>query len=203
MFYRVGRGLAPAAGMPRPTNTNGLPIWNVGRDLRVPPPCRIPSGAALLKSTASAVTTLFHSSLSLLTLTKKAAVRHSRWGGDGGLAAYAAGIAPSADGALGRLGTSRRARRGCFAGCGQREFRPLRRATGGAASGLRDLGCPPPVGKSGRRGILRQGKVWFRSHTGCMARSRTAAMAEKARRAPQTHGWWAGLAASRRVIISS
>ena len=30
---------------------------------------------------------------------KKAAVPHPRWGGDGGLAAYAAGIAPSADGA--------------------------------------------------------------------------------------------------------
>ena len=40
------------------------------------------------------------------------------------------GIAPSADGALGRLGISRRAWRGCFAGCGQRVFRPLRRATG-------------------------------------------------------------------------
>ena len=103
------------------------------------------------------------------------------------------GIPSSAEDGLGRLGSSRRARRGCFAGCGQREFRPLRRATGGAASGLRDLGCPPPVGKSGRRGILRQGKVWFRRHSGCMARSRTAAMAEKARRAPQTHGWWAAL----------
>ena len=56
-----------------------------------------------------------------------------------------------------------------------------------------DLGCPPPVGKRGRRGILRQGKVWVRRHTGCMARSRTAAMAEKARRAPQTYGWWTAL----------
>ncbi len=35
----------------------------------------------------------------------------------------------------GRFGTgiSRRARCGCFAGCGQQVFRPLRRATGGAA----------------------------------------------------------------------
>ena len=111
------------------------------------------------------------------------------------------GVAPSADGAMDdwgfravrSAGVSPVATGGCFAGCGQRVFRPLRRATSGAASGLRDLGCPPPVGKSGRRGILRQGKVWFRSHTGCMARSRTAAMAEKARRAPQTHGWWAAL----------
>ena len=31
---------------------------------------------------------------------------------------------------LERWGISRRARRGCFAGCGQRVFRPLRRATG-------------------------------------------------------------------------
>ena len=38
------------------------------------------------------------------------------------------GIAPSADGALGRWGSSRRARRGCFAGCGQRVFRPVRGA---------------------------------------------------------------------------
>ena len=82
---------------------------------------------------------------------------------------------------------------GDFAPCAAREFRPLRRATRVAASGLRDLGCSPPVGKSGRRGILRQGKVWLRSHTGCMARSRTTAMAEKARRAPQTHGGWAAL----------
>ena len=49
---------------------------------------------------------------------KKAAVHHPRGGGDGGLAAYAAGIAPSADGALGRLG--------CFARCGGRpEALPL------------------------------------------------------------------------------
>ena len=95
-----------------------------------------------------------------------------------------------------RFGTT-----GDFAPCAARVFRPLRRAgispaaagDRGSAPGPRDLGCPPPVGKSGRRGILRQGKVWFRSHTGCMARSRTAAMAEKARRAPQTHGWWAVL----------
>ena len=39
----------------------------------------------------------------------------------------------------GRLGISRRARRGCFAGCGQREFRPLRRATKGSAFGNRDF----------------------------------------------------------------
>ena len=89
-------------------------------------------------------------------------------------------------------------RRGDCAICGWRVgtigvFRPLRRATRGAASGLRDLGCPPPVGKSGRRGIFRQSKVRVRSHTGCMARNRTAAMAEKARRAPQTHGRWVAL----------
>ena len=89
-------------------------------------------------------------------------------------------------------------RRGDCAICGWRGgtiggVRPLRRATRGAASGLRDLGCPPPVGKSGRRGIFRQSKVRVRSHTGCMARNRTAAMAEKARRAPQTHGRWVAL----------
>ena len=53
---------------------------------------------------------------------KKAAVRHPRWGGDGGLTADAVEVAPSADGDLGRWGISRRARRGCFAGCGQRDF---------------------------------------------------------------------------------
>ena len=68
-------------------------------------------------------------------------------------------------------------------------------ATGdrGVAPGPRDLGCTPLVGKSGRRGILRQAKVWLRRHTGCMTRRHTAGMAEKARRAPQTHGWWAAL----------
>ena len=59
---------------------------------------------------------------------------------------FAVGIAPSADGALGRWGSSRRARRGCFARCGGREFRWLRPATRGAASGLRDWGNLPPVG---------------------------------------------------------
>ena len=44
------------------------------------------------------------------------------------------------------------------------------------------------VGKSGRREILRWGKVWLRRHTGCMARSRSAAPAQKIQRAPQTHG---------------
>ena len=85
-------------------------------------------------------------------------------------------------------------RLGDFARCGGREFRAVRGATGGAAPWTPAiLGCPPFVGKSGRRGILRQAKVWLCSHTGCMARSHTAGMAEKARRAPQTHGRWAAL----------
>ena len=132
---------------------------------------------------------------------KKAAVHHPRWGGDGGLTADAVGVAPSADGALDDwgfravrgAGVSLAAASGYFARCGGREFRPVRGATRGAASGNRDLGCPPFVGKSGRRGILRQAKVWLCSHTGCMARSHTAGMAEKARRAPQTHGRWVAL----------
>ena len=74
---------------------------------------------------------------------KKAAVHHPRWGGDGGLTADAVGVAPSADGALDDWG-----------------FRAVRGATKGSAFGNRDLGCPPFVGKSGRRGILRQAKVW-------------------------------------------
>ncbi len=49
----------------------------------------------------------------------KAAVRHPLTGW-GRRPSALPGIAPSADGALGRLG--------CFAGCGQRVFRPLRRA---------------------------------------------------------------------------
>ena len=109
------------------------------------------------------------------TVRHKAAVLHPLTGW-GRRPLALPGVAPSADGAMDAWG-----------------FRPLRRATKGSAFGNRDLGCPPPVGKSGRRGILRQGKVWLRRHTGCMARSRTAAMAEKARRAPQTHGWWAAL----------
>ena len=77
---------------------------------------------------------------------------------------------------------------GEFAPCAARVFRPVRGATRGAAFGNRDLDSTPSVGKSARRGIFRQGKVWIRSHTVCMARSRTAAMAEKARREPQTYG---------------
>ena len=78
---------------------------------------------------------------------------------------------------------------GCFAGCGQREFRALRGATRGAAFGNRDLGNAPPVGKRCRRGILCQSKAQLCRHTGCMARSWAAAMAQKARRRPQTHRW--------------
>ena len=114
---------------------------------------------------------------------------------------FAVGIAPSADGALGRwefravrgAGVSLAAASGYFARCGGRpEALPLDSAI---------LGCTPPVGKSGRRGIFRQSKVWVRSHTGCMARNRTAAMAEKARRAPQTHGWRVALSEKNRVKL--
>ena len=99
------------------------------------------------------------------------------------------GIAPSADGALGRWGISPAAAGGCFAPCAARVFRPLRRATKGSAFGNRDLGNAPPVGKRCRRGILCQSKAQLCSHTGCMARSWAAAMAQKARRHPQTHRW--------------
>ena len=67
----------------------------------------------------------------------KAAVRHPLWGGDGGLrlrrglrhlrmALWTTGVFRAVRGA----GVSPVATGGCFAGCGQREFRPLRRATG-------------------------------------------------------------------------
>ena len=90
---------------------------------------------------------------------------------------------------FGRWGISPAAAGGCFAGCGQREFRALRGATRGAAFGNRDLGNAPPVGKRCRRGILCQSKAQLRRHTGCMARSWAAAMAQKVRRHPQTHRW--------------
>ena len=84
---------------------------------------------------------------------KKAAVHHPR----GGWGRRPCGIRRGDCAICGwRFGTM-----GDFAPCAAREFRPLRRATRVAASGLRDLGCSPPVGKSGRRGILRQGKVWL------------------------------------------
>ena len=72
---------------------------------------------------------------------------------------------------FGRWGISPAAAGGCFAGCGQREFRALRGATRGAAFGNRDLGNAPPVGKRCRRGILCQSKAQLCRHTGCMARS--------------------------------
>ncbi len=60
----------------------------------------------------------------------KAAIHHPARGGDGGFGADAPGIPRLARRGSGRWGVSRRARRGSFAGCGQRVFRPLRRATG-------------------------------------------------------------------------
>ena len=79
----------------------------------------------------------------------KAAAHHPVRGGDGGFGADAPGIAPSADGALDDwgfrwlrpagfravrgAGISPAARGGYFARCDGRVFRPLRRATGGAA----------------------------------------------------------------------
>ena len=99
------------------------------------------------------------------------------------------GIAPSADGAWNAGGVSPAATGGCFAPRTAREFRPLRRATKGSAFGNRDLGNAPPVGKRCRRGILCQSKAQLRRHTGCMARSWTAVMAQKDRRHPQTHRW--------------
>ena len=100
--------------------------------------------------------------------------KRNRWsppstptGAAAGTMAFGRGVAPVATGAW-----------------DDRAFRPLRRATGALPLDPAILGCPPFVGKSGRRGILRQAKVWLCSHTGCMARSHTAGMAEKARRAP-------------------
>ena len=97
-----------------------------------------------------------------------------------------------------------------FAPCAARVFRWLRPAgiSPAAAADRRRcpldpaiLGYPPFVGKRGRRGIFRQAKVRLCSHTGCMARSHTAGMAEKARRAPQTHGRWVALTRKNRVKL--
>ena len=79
---------------------------------------------------------------------KKAAVRHPRGGGDGRLAAYAAGIAPSADGALGRLGD--------LAPCAGRGFRPLRWAGVSLAAAS---GCFAPC--EARPGALPPGPLRF------------------------------------------
>ena len=95
-------------------------------------------------------------------------------------------------------------RRGDCAICGWRfgtmgEFAPCAGRPEALPLDSAILGCTPSVGKSGRRGILRQAKAWIRSHTGCMARNRTAGMAQKARRAPQTHGRWAAPQEKNRV----
>ncbi len=113
--------------------------------------------------------------------------------GGGGNHGQWLGIAPSADGARDDWGVSSAAAGGYFAGCGQRVFRAVRGATKGSAFGNRDLGCSPSVGKSGRREIFRQDKMRVRSHTVCMARNRSAVLAENIRRAPQTHGRWTAL----------
>ena len=97
-------------------------------------------------------------------------------------------VRPAEGAAVGRMAAGRGLRHLRMALWDDGGVRAVRGATRGAASGNRDLDSTPSVGKSARRGIFRQGKVWIRSHTVCMARSRTAAMAEKARREPQTYG---------------
>ena len=69
----------------------------------------------------------------------KAAVRHPRWGGDGGFR-LCRGSRHLRMALSDALESSRRARRGGFARCDGRVFRPVRGATRGAASGLRDFG---------------------------------------------------------------
>ena len=85
------------------------------------------------------------------------------------------GIPSSAEDGLGRLGSSRPcaarvfrwlrpagvspvATGGSFARCGGRVFRPCAGRPGALPPGPRDLGCLPPVGKSGRRGNFSSGQ---------------------------------------------
>ena len=72
---------------------------------------------------------------------KMAPTVHPTGGGGGGHGAVGDGPGDCAicGWRFGRLGISRRARRGCFARCGGREFRWLRPATRGSASGLRNF----------------------------------------------------------------
>ena len=128
---------------------NAPPIKNVGRHLCVPPlvgSCHFPQadwfrcvGRGLAPAAGRGGRLRPNAPDNGTRYRKKAAVRHPVMGWGRRPYGFAVGIAPSADGALGRLGISRRARRGSFARCGGREFRWLRPATRGAASGLREL----------------------------------------------------------------
>ena len=107
----------------RPTNTNGLPTWSVGRDLRVPPPVR-----------TIVQTTLGHSRNSGATEGRRPpptdgvgptalgrtpqGLRHLR------MALWDAGVFRAVRGA----GVSPAAAGGYFVPCAARVFRPLRRA---------------------------------------------------------------------------
>ena len=68
------------------------------------------------------------------TVRHKAAAHHPLWGGDGGLRAYALGVAPVATGAWGRWGVSLAAASGNFAPCRRGSF---------ARSGGRPGALPP------------------------------------------------------------
>ena len=112
------------------------------------------------------------------------------------------GGAPSADGAFGRFRE--------FAPCAARVFRWLRPAgISPVATGDQRLCLWTPRFWAARRPLARvvaeefcvMPAVWVRSHTGCMARNRTAGMAQKARRAPQTHGRWAAPQEKNRVKL--
>ena len=118
----------------RPTNTNGLPTWSVGRDLRVPPLVRTIVQTALGHLRNSGATEGRRPppadgvGPTALGRTPQG-LRHLR------MALVDAGVFRP----LRRAGVSRRAQRGCFARCGGRVFRAVRGATRGAASGLRDF----------------------------------------------------------------
>ena len=99
---------------------------------------------------------------------------------------------------------------GDFAPCAGREFRWLRPAgiSPAAAADRRrcpldpcDFGLPAVRWQAWSARNFSSGQGAASCHTGCMARSHTAGMAEKARRAPQTHGRWVALTRKNRVKL--
>ncbi len=120
----VGRGILDAPGLHHRPGPSGMPAPTKVSDRFSHP---LTGGGAIAAGTVSGWFP---------------APRPQAGAGNHGAAAAAPGIPSAAEDGLGRLGSSRRARRGCFAGCGQRVFRPVRGATGGAAPWTPRFGLP-------------------------------------------------------------
>ena len=127
-----GGGKPPPYGV-EPIGTPGIDGLYRRRDTQVPPyaPCRQPVRVRRAAPMCAAAGRGFR----LRSNADNSGTRYrAKWPPPSTPQGWRRGPWPAAGGCaicgwrFGRQGVSRRARRGCFAGCGQRVFRPLRRA---------------------------------------------------------------------------